>query len=99
MMRSDFHPLAKQELKDAANYYDNISLVLGDAFLDEIERTLERIKTFPEAWTPLSLRTRRCRISGFPYGIIYQLQEQGILIVAIMHLQKQPNYWMDRVYE
>jgi hypothetical protein len=47
MMRYDFHPLAKWELKDAADYYGNISRVLGDAFLDEVEHTLERIAMFP----------------------------------------------------
>jgi hypothetical protein len=64
--------LGEQVMRELwARHYDNISRVLGDAFLDEVERTLERIVMFPEAWTPLSLRTRRCRISGFPYGMIY----------------------------
>lgn len=96
-MSYDFHPDARRELEDAVAYCDNINRELGDAFLDEVERTLERIAKFPEAWTKLSANTRRCRTIGFPYGIVYQVKEQRILILAVMHLQRKPNYWTDRV--
>lgn len=58
-MTYDFHPNAKRELEDAVAYYDNINSELGDAFLDEIESTLERIAKFPKAWPELSANTRR----------------------------------------
>lgn len=96
-MQYDFHPEAQRELQIAADYYDGISPELGDAFLDEVERSLERIVKFPEAWAQLSINTRRCRTVGFPYGIVYQIQGDRVLIVAFMHLQRKPNYWTDRV--
>ncbi len=96
-MAYDFHPDAKQELDDAVAYYDNISREMGDAFVTEVERALNRVEKFPQAWTELSKNTRRCRIASFPYGIIYALKEQQILIVAVMHLQRQPNYWTNRI--
>jgi hypothetical protein len=59
-MQYDFHPEAQRELQIAADYYDGISPELGDAFLDEVERSLERIvhkhETLPNCW--LSLRYR-----------------------------------------
>jgi plasmid stabilization system protein ParE len=70
---------------------------LGDAFLAEVMRSLDRIVKFPEAWPQLSLSTRRCRTVGFPYGIVYQVLGDRILIVVVMHLQRQPNYWADRL--
>jgi plasmid stabilization system protein ParE len=96
-MPYDFHPDAKQELDDAVAYYDNISREMGDAFLAEVERAISRIEQFSEAWTQLSKNTRRCRVASFPYGIIYAIREQRILIVAVMHLQRQPNYWTNRI--
>ena len=96
-MEYDFHPNARLELEDAVAYYDNINRELGDAFLDEFERTLERITKFPNAWAQLSPNTRRSRTVGFPYGIVYQVRNERILVVAVMHLQRQPNYWADRV--
>ncbi|MDJ0597593.1 MAG: type II toxin-antitoxin system RelE/ParE family toxin [Crocosphaera sp.] len=70
-MNFEFHPQAKQELEDAVNYYDSISQALGDQFILEIQKTLERIEKFPEAWLPLSKNTRKCRVLTFPYGVIY----------------------------
>lgn len=95
-MAYDFHPDAQRELEDVVAYYDNISRQLGDAFIDEIERTIERIEKLPSAWPTLSENTRRCRIMGFPYGIVYQSREQRIWVLAVMHLQRQPNYWVNR---
>lgn len=96
-MAYDFHPDAKQELNDAVAYYDNISREMGDAFVAEVERALNRIEQFPEAWILLSKNTRRCRVASFPYGIIYAITKQQILIIAVMHLQRQPNYWTNRI--
>ena len=43
-MTHDFHPDAKQELSDAVAYYDNVSRELSDAFIEEVEQTLNRIE-------------------------------------------------------
>jgi hypothetical protein len=63
-MAYNFHPDAKKELQDAVAYYDNLNLKLGDAFVQEVERTINRIENFPEAWPHLSKNTRRCRTIG-----------------------------------
>lgn len=96
-MAYDFHPEAERELEDAVAYYDSINRELGDTFINEVERTIERIEKLPQGWPKLSNNTRRCRIVGFPYGIVYQVREQRIVVVAIMHLQRRPNYWADRI--
>jgi hypothetical protein len=51
-MAYDFHPDAKRELEDAVAYYDNISRELGDAFIEEVEETLDRIEKFPRSMAP-----------------------------------------------
>lgn len=96
-MTSDFHPEARRELENVVDYYDSINTELGDTLLNEVEQTLERIVKFPEAWPKLSKNTRRCRTVGFPYGIVYQVVNERILVVAFMHLQQKPNYWMERI--
>ncbi len=70
---------------------------LGYEFAAEVKQTLARILQFPDAWHPLSGRTRRCRTKRFPYGEIYQLRGDLVLIVAVMHLSRHPDSWKSRV--
>lgn len=90
------HP-ASEELRAAATFYEEAEFGLGARFLYEITKTEDRIKKFPTAWSLLSVQTRRCRTEVFPYGLIYQIRVDEILIVAVAHLKRKPMYWKDRV--
>jgi len=96
-MRIEFLNPAEQELTAAIAYYNQESEGLGYRFASEVRRTLSRIQQHPHAWTPISERTRRCRTSGFPYGVIYQVREDAILVVAVMHLHRHPDSWKSRL--
>lgn len=95
-MACEFHPEAQRELFDVVAHYDDVDLALGNRFIQEVEQTLDRIEQFPQAWAPLSANSRRCRLTSFPYGVVYQILPQGIMILAIMHLQRKPDYLSDR---
>lgn len=97
-MKIEFLDPAKKELAEAIAYYNQESEGLGYRFAVEVRKTLSRIVQYPRAWSPISKRTRRCRTSGFPYGVIYQLRDDVILIVAVMHLHRRPNSWKSRLH-
>jgi len=96
-MRVTFSTAAHQELLDAVDYLNLQSEGLGFEFAAEVRRTLDRIVGFPEAWTKLSARARKCRTDRFPYGVIYQLHSEEIRIVAVMHMHRDPQEWQKRV--
>ncbi|MFW0860299.1 MAG: type II toxin-antitoxin system RelE/ParE family toxin [Dehalococcoidia bacterium] len=96
-MNIEFLDVAEAEFTEAIAYYNQQSEGLGYEFAAEVRRTISRIVQYPEAWAPLSKRTRRCRTNRFPYGVIYQVRSETILIVAIMHLRQDPQTWKDRV--
>ena len=96
-MKIDFLEIAQIELDDAIEYYNYEVPRLGDAFLTEVLNALDRIGEFPEAWQACSKRTRRCQTRRFPYGIIYQIREKEVLVVAIANLHRKPDYWKDRI--
>ena len=87
---------AKDELTEAITYYNGQSEGLGYEFAAEIKKTLERIVHYPNAWFKLSSRTHRCRTNRFPYGVIYQIRKETILILAVMHLSREPETWKSR---
>jgi hypothetical protein len=96
-MRIRFLEIAQIELDDAIEYYNYEVPGLGEAFLNEVLNTLDRIGKYPEAWQPSSKRTRRCQTRRFPYGIMYQIRKDEILVVAISNLHRKPDYWKDRI--
>ena len=96
-MKIEFLPPARAELTDAISYYNTQSEGLGYEFAAEIKRTLGRIAQYPGAWFKLSKRTRRCRTNRFPYGVIYQIRKETLLIVAVMHLSREPERWKSRL--
>lgn len=96
-MKIRFLDVAQEELDEAVEYYHAQSPGLGDQFLLEILSTIERISQFPNAWHPYTDHSRRCQTRRFPYGIAYQILESEILIVAVAHLHRRPDYWSDRI--
>ena len=84
---------ARTELRGAVAYYEDQNVGLGKQFRDEVFKSVERIKQYPNAWTPLSGNIRRCRTLRFPYGIIYEATGTEILILAIAHMHRRSDYW------
>lgn len=95
-MNYRFHPEAEIELNEAVDYYDGCQNGLGLEFADEVRAVIETICRFPSAWTPLSENTRRCLLKRFPYGIVYHPKGGEITIIAVMQLNRKPDYWIKR---
>jgi len=65
--------------------------------LDDLDRAVRRIAAFPLANTEIEEGLRRCLLSKFPYGIIYGLDSEIVIVVAVAHLHREPRYWIDRL--
>lgn len=88
---------AELELDDAVAYYDAQLAGLGNAFLLEFGRCVGLIQRHPQGWHPLADGIRRCRLVRFPYAIVYVQDAGGIVVLAVMHLHRRPEYWRDRL--
>ncbi len=87
---------AELEFAEAVDYYNDQCPGLGYEFAAEVQRTFERIRRHPDAWSRFSSRARRCLTDRFPYGLLYRVDGETILIGAIMSLRKNPKTWQDR---
>ena len=95
-MNYSFHPDAEKELNEAVDCYSECQNGLGLEFAKEIYLAIQNILSFPHAWAQLSSNTRRCLTNRFPYGVIYQVTNEEVFIIAVMHLNREPNYWKKR---
>ena len=96
-MKLKFHPRARIELNETADYYEERRNGLGWEFLEEMQVTIRHILDFPDAWQPLSANTRRCLTNRFPFGVIYQVKKDEVRIIAIAHQSRKPGYWRGRL--
>ena len=95
-MKYYFHSDAEFELNASIDYYQKCKENLGLEFAYEVHKTIQRILEFPTAWQELDGDIRRCLTNRFPFGIIYYQRNDEIIILAVMQLNKKPNYWKDR---
>jgi plasmid stabilization system protein ParE len=93
-----FHPLAERELIAAAKFYETRASGLGANFIREVERTLTEIVTNPDAGNRFAgSKFRRRLLRRFPFGLVYQLDLENTLVIAVMHLRRRPGYWKRRL--
>jgi len=91
-----FHPGARKELVESARYYEAQTSGLARRFLTAVREAINRIRSFPLSGRVLEDDIRQCRVSRFPYGLIYRPKEDGLEIIAVMHLHRRPGYWKSR---
>jgi len=96
-MKFYFHPDAEAEFDRTVEYYEQFQSGLGLEFAQEVYATITRIIQYPDAWSALSENSRRCLVSRFPYGVIYQIKSSSLRIIAVAHLNRRPGYWEGRV--
>ncbi len=96
-MSFEFLEPAKDELDEAVGFYSRQRTGLGEEFRAEVKRTILRILNSPEQWRRIFDDVRQCRTKRFPYAILYEVTPTGILIVAVMHTKRHPDYWKGRI--
>lgn len=95
--RVGFHPDAKREMREAADFYDLERSGLGTEFLDAIEGAMQRVIEHPESAPIVLGQLRRCAVSRFPHAVVYSTRSGGIFVSAIAHSSRRPFYWQDRL--
>lgn len=87
---------AAAEVDEAVAWYDAQAPGLGRRFIDEMVTARKRIAERPYAWHPLGDGVRRFRLGRFPYGLIYVVEADEIVVLAVAHMHRKPHYWRQR---
>jgi plasmid stabilization system protein ParE len=98
-MKHRFLAAALAEFEEAIDWYDEKQPGVGQRFSQEVKRTVRRISLRPESYGRLTSNTRYCAVNRFPYAVLYQVDVDEIVIVAVMHTSRRPGYWHVRVAE
>jgi plasmid stabilization system protein ParE len=95
-MRYVFHPEALAEYSEAVQYYAEQRSEVAQMFINAIEDAVYRIRESPTRWAIVNEDVRRCLTRKFPYSILYTIEQDYILILAVTHCSREPGYWKSR---
>ncbi len=92
---------ARQELREAVNWYETRGLGLGRQLLGEARECFHRIETQPETGSLVkgvkdAVGARRVLLKRFPYAVIYIELEAPVRVLAFAHVRRRPGYWKKR---
>src|SRR5690242_3931813 len=96
-MKYEFHPEALEEYRQAALWYAEREPGIALRFIPSVEDAINRVLDAPTRWRVIDEDVRRCLIRVFPYAVLYTIEADFLLIVAVMHCSREPNYWKLRV--
>ena len=96
-MRAKFIAPARREFLKEVVYYNEQALGLGAALVHEVEEATARALTFPDSGSPGPAGTRLIVINKFPFSIVYRPDREGIVVFALAHHKRRPEYWESRV--
>ncbi|HKY44440.1 MAG TPA: type II toxin-antitoxin system RelE/ParE family toxin [Pyrinomonadaceae bacterium] len=96
-MRYEFHPAALEEYRQAALSYAEREQSVALQFVASVEDAIARIVEAPRRWRVVDEDVRRCLTRVFPFGILYTIEDNFLLIVAVMHFSREPDYWKSRI--
>lgn len=96
-MKVSFHPQAANEFEDAVIYYEDCQIGLGKQLTQEMGVAIQLVLAYPLAWALVDHQVRRVLVRRFPFGLLYTVINDEIYILAVMNLNKAPNYWKTRL--
>ena len=96
-MKIRFLTIAEIEVDEAVSWYQKQSEDQDLNFLDELIRAIRLITAYPQIASEIEPDIRIFFLSRFPYSLIYGIEGNSIVIIALAHQSREPGYWADRV--
>jgi len=89
-------PDARADLEEAYAWYADKGAPLAERFALAVEGVVNAIARNPLQFPVVHRGRRRAGVRRFPYGIIYEVQERRIVVMACFHGRRDPKRWQSR---
>ena len=90
-------PEAEEDLKEAFFWYEDNRTGLGYDFLLHVDAGINFIKRNPEIHPIEYKGIRKHLIKRFPYKIIYLVEEEKVIVLAVLHGKRSPGLLKKRI--
>lgn len=96
-MTVSFHRAARAELIAALGWYSDRSPLAALGFANAVDAAIAAIAKSPNRFPQGGNNLRQFNLRRFPFTIHYLNLEKRVVIIAVAHQKRPPNYWVDRL--
>ena len=90
-------PRADIDIEAAFEWYERERPGLGLEFLDELRAAYGRIVDGPLKYQQLRSNIRRALLKRFPYAVFFTVEDEIIVVLAVLHTSRDPAEWQRRL--
>ena len=87
---------AEADVAEAYQYYESCRENLGADFMSSVDDAISRIQHNPKQFRTVLGKIRRALVNRFLYGIYYTIDENEIIVLAVVHARRNPKHWQSR---
>jgi toxin ParE1/3/4 len=87
---------ADAEALEAYDWYAARNRDAAEGFRSELRHAVARITDRPDRYRLFDGDVRRYLLRKYPFGVLYVLEPDLVIVLAVMHLKKEPGYWKKR---
>jgi plasmid stabilization system protein ParE len=89
-------PLAEADIDSAAQWYESERQGLAGRFFSDLNRTFTRMGESPFQFPEITRGVRRALLHTFPYAAYFQVLDEVVVVLAVLHLRRNPKIWRAR---
>lgn len=98
-MKIRYLSIAESEFDEAIAWYLARSRSAARHFGREVVIVERLLREHPRIGRCVEQDARSLCVNDFPYSIIYLVENNEIVVVAVAHQSRRPGYWKDRLHE
>ena len=96
MIPVDYLPGARHDFDESFDWYAERSAVAAERFSKAVDAALNWNAANAELCALIDSRHREHIVKRFPFRIVYRVEANRVLVVAIAHAKRRPGYWEHR---
>ena len=96
MLPINYLPGAGRDFDESFDWYADRSVIAAERFANAVDAAMVRIADNSRTLAHVDRVHQECPVKRFPFRIIFRHLEDQIVIVAIAHAKRRPNYWQSR---
>ena len=89
-------PRADLDIAAAYQWYEAEGSGLGLEFLQQLSSAYDRIVQDPFKYRDLESGIRRALLRRFPYAVYFDVESDVVVVLAVLHVSRDPEEWQRR---